>query len=249
MKRAAIVGFGRFGELLAELGKESFDICVVESGPQRRTAAQEAGFDVVPLQTVGEADFVFLAVPISEIEATLKQIAPYVGEDQTVIDLCSVKVYPAKLMEQYLPESSLLATHPMFGPDSAKDGLNGLQVAICPLRISSDKLQEITTFWEKFGAITIQTTPEQHDQDVIYSQAFTYTLARVVLKMKLSKVAFRTRSFNRLLEIAELSANDSEQLFHDMLTYNPYFGDMKRQLVMNISETLAELHAIESKVL
>ena len=78
-------------------------------------------------------------------------------------------------------------------------------------------MQVIKNFWEKLGAIVTMTDPEQHDKDSVYSQAFTYSIARIILNMDLPSVGFQTRSFNKLTEVAELSAHDSEQLFHDML--------------------------------
>lgn len=245
MKKVAIIGFGRFGELLANLSKGIFDIYVIESDLARQEVAENSGFKLLSLESVAEVEFIFLAVPISQIEYTIERLSSVVDEQHTVIDLCSVKVYPAQLMQQYLTKSALLATHPMFGPDSAKNGLEGLQVAFCPLRIEASQMQVIKDFWEKLGAIVTETTPEQHDKDSVYSQAFTYSIARIILSMDLPSVGFQTRSFNKLTEVAELSANDSEQLFHDMLFYNPYYSDMKKQLEGAIENTNHRLDEIE----
>ena len=147
MKKTAIIGFGRFGELLANLGKSTFDIYVVETDPMRRQVAETNGFKLLPFESLSDMEFIFLAVPISQIADTIRQLAAMVDEGHTVIDLCSVKVYPARLMEKYLTKSQLLATHPMFGPDSAKKGLTGLQVAFCPLRIDPANSQIVRDFW------------------------------------------------------------------------------------------------------
>jgi hypothetical protein len=69
--------------------------------------------------------------------------------------------------------------------------------------------------------------------------------------MHLPRVGFKTRSFEALLQVAEFSANDSEQLFHDMLFYNPYYSEMKGQLESSIELTrlqLDEIEAAQSKV-
>lgn len=247
MTKIAIIGFGRFGELLANLSKDTFDVHIIESDLARQSAAKNSGFKLLPFMSVAEADLIFLAVPISQFEDMVKKLAAFVDERHTVIDLCSVKVYPAQLMQKYLTNSTLLATHPMFGPDSAKNGLEGLQVAFCPLRIEANQMQIIKQFWESHGAVVTETTPEQHDKDSVYSQAFTYSLARIILNMRLPSVGFRTRSFAKLAEIAELSANDSEQLFHDMLFYNPYFSGMKEELEAAIKATEQKLVEIENE--
>jgi len=247
MKKAAIVGFGRFGELLASLGKSSFDLYIVENNPEKAKAARAQGHTVIPFERVADADFVFLAVPISEIEQTLVTLAPLVDQHHVVMDLCSVKVHPTKLMQKHLTNSQILGTHPMFGPDSAKRGLKGLQVAICPLRVEPENLKIVTDFWAGHGLDVIETTPEAHDKDSVYSQAFTYSLAKIILNMNLPNITFKTRSFNDLTEIAALSANDTEQLFHDMLFYNPYFSDMKAELQAAIAKTNVILARVEAE--
>jgi prephenate dehydrogenase len=60
----------------------------------------------------------------------------------TVLDTCSVKSHPAAVMGRLLgPDVSALATHPMFGPDSAGNGLAGLPMVMCPVRVTAGELE------------------------------------------------------------------------------------------------------------
>lgn len=245
MKTAAIIGFGRFGELLASLCSPTFELTIIESSPEKAQAAQTQGYKVMPFESVADPDFIFLAVPISELEQTLIKLAPLLHEEQVVMDLCSVKVYPMKLMLKYLTTGQILGTHPMFGPDSGAKGLEGLRVAICPVNITPNNLKIIKDFWASHSLVVTETSPDNHDQDSVYSQAFTYSLAKIILSMDLPQITFKTRSFNALTEIATLSANDTNQLFHDMLFYNPYFSKMRSQLHAAIAKTDAVLAQIE----
>lgn len=247
VKKAAIIGFGRFGELLANLGKDTFDLYVIEPDPARREAARQSGFRLISFESLDDVELIFLSVPISQIEDTIQALVPFVDERHLIIDICSVKVYPARLMQKYLTKSMLLATHPMFGPDSAKSGLKGLRVAFCPLRIDAANAEPIRSFWTNLGATVTVTTPEQHDKDSVYSQAFTHSVARIIRNMHLPQVDFRTRSFDSLTQVAQFSANDSEQLFHDMLFYNPYYPDMKKQFEAAIEQTRQRLDEIEAE--
>lgn len=247
MKTVAIIGYGRFGELLARLLKKSFEVSIVEASLERSQSAQAAGFNVEQLSTIGRFDIVVFAVPISAIADTIKDAAPYVIRSQLVIDICSVKVYPASLMKEYLSDCQIIATHPMFGPDSAQNGLAGLQVAICPVSTDESNVQMLVDFWQGLGTQTIITTPEDHDKDTAYSQAFSYSMARILLGLDLTGVKLRTRSFDLLTEVAQLSADDSEQLFHDMLYYNPYYKDMKSKLSASIESTQEKLNEIEDE--
>lgn len=247
MKSVAIVGFGRFGEMMADLCKQSFDVSVVVRSEEKAARAEEKGFSVVQLENIGKVDVVILAVPISSIESVAKQTANYVLPDQVIVDVCSVKVYPAQVLKKHFAKKQILATHPMFGPDSAKKGLKGLRVAFCPVRVEQKNINMLRDFWEQFGVEVIETTPEKHDRDTVYSQAFSYTIAQILLGVPTSHITFTTRSFDDIREIAGYSKNDSYQLFHDMLYYNPYLKQMAKELRSSINKVMGRVAAIEGE--
>lgn len=247
MKKLVIVGFGRFGKLLAELTGDTFEVSVVEMDSDKQKLASAAGYQVVSVKDISAADYVFLAVPISALESTIKQMAPYTTSKQVVSDVCSVKVYPARLMQQYLSHCQIIAMHPLFGPDSASRGLQGLKLVLCQLGANAEHVAFWKGFWRQKGIEVTESTPEEHDKDSVYSQAFTYSIARMISEMRIPPLRFTTRSYDSIKEVADLSANDSEQLFHDMLYYNPYFSEMKAQLEAASAEVLAKLDEIEEK--
>lgn len=247
MKRVAIVGFGRFGELLCDLLAPNHSLAVVESNTARRQLAKDKGYSLIDITDIGACDVVVFAVPISAIEEVVAQATQCVTADQLVMDICSVKVYPVRVMRQMLSHCQIIATHPMFGPDSASKGLEGLQVAICPIRASDANVEMVVSFWQKLGVEVLMTTPEAHDKDAAYSQAFTYSIAKLILGVDVTHVRLTTRSFNAIAEVARLSANDSPQLFHDMLYYNPYFASMKAKLTASMEDTRTVLQAIEDE--
>ncbi len=249
MKSIGIIGFGRFGELLADLSATYFDINIIESDATKSMLAMSKGYNILDISDIGQVDFVFLAVPISTLEEVLVIIKPLLKSTQVVIDLCSVKVYPATMMKRYISHAQLLASHPMFGPDSAKKGLAGLQVVLCPISIEPDNLRIINDFWSKLGTTVLTATPKEHDRDTAYSQAFTYSIAKLINGMDMPNITYRTKSFNDIYEVACLSAKDTNQLFHDMLFYNPYFIDMKAKLENSMDNTKAILDVIADEQL
>ncbi len=95
----------------------------------------------------------------------------------------------------------------------------------------------IQEFWTSKGVVAIETTPEAHDKDTVYSQAFTYTLAKLISGVEIPDIIFKTRNFNAIYEVATLAAKDSDQLFHDMLFYNPYFQEMRVKFEHSINKT------------
>lgn len=247
MKKIAIVGFGRFGELLAELSSKSFDVSIVVRSEEKAARAKDLGYSVLSLEDIGAVDVVIMAVPISNMEQVAKQLTNYVKPHQVIVDVCSVKVYPTQVLKKHFAKNQILATHPMFGPDSAKKGLKGLRVAFCPIEVNQVNVNMLRGFWEQFGVEVIDTTPEEHDRDTVYSQAFSYTIAQILLGVPTSHITFTTRSFDDIREIAGYSKNDSYQLFHDMLYYNPYLPEMAKKLRTSINEVMGSVTVIEGE--
>jgi prephenate dehydrogenase len=59
-------------------------------------------------------DTVFLAVPIDSFEKVCKKHAPF-WKNHLLVDVCSVKVHPQKMLEKYAPaDCQILLTHPLF---------------------------------------------------------------------------------------------------------------------------------------
>src|ERR1051326_4864414 len=112
-----IIGYGRFGKLWARHLARFGSVLVYDRDPQKITAKNISS---ASLEEVCRADILFLLVPISQIENCCKQIKSLLSPSTIVTDACSVKVYPVKILKKSLPPSQpIVATHPLFGPDSA----------------------------------------------------------------------------------------------------------------------------------
>jgi prephenate dehydrogenase len=244
MKKVAIIGFGRFGQLLAGLAHDVFEVSVLDSSEQAQKHASEAGYKLITNEDLSSVDVVFLAVPISSFESITGALAPYITKEQLIVDLCSVKIYPISVMTSIFPDSEIIGTHPMFGPDSAAAGLDGLRLALCNVSAATGNVDMIKSFWSDLGVDVIETTPEAHDMDAAFSQAYTYIIAKMVIKSETPDVVFTTRSYDHLKQIAQISANDSDQLFHDMLCYNPYLNTAVVKLENAIHEVRSTVNSI-----
>jgi prephenate dehydrogenase len=238
----SIIGFGRFGQLLASILRSEFTV-VVNDQKENHEAAERMGVEFVSLERACRAVNVFLCVPISALESVLTHARPHFLPGTLVMDTCSVKVYPADLMRRHLPEpTEVLATHPLFGPDSAKDGLSGLRIVFCPLRVSEPRLAFWRAFWQRRGVTVIEKTPEEHDRLAAYSQGITHFLGRVLGEMNLEPGEIMTRGFEDILGIIEQTNHDTWQLFHDLQYYNPYTRQMRDDLLRAFNTTMAKLH-------
>lgn len=244
--KIGIVGFGRFGALLAELLSQDFDLLIYDGDQERLEQAKKLGYKTAGISEMNSCKYVFLAVPIANIQDSLEHINAHLSGETTVIDVASVKVYPTNLMQKHLSEAKFLATHPLFGPDSVKNGLDGLKLAVCGG--TDEQAEEFwVEYWQSRGLDVIRTTPDNHDHDMIYSLGLTQTLARMINRMDTPKLTLTTKNFDAVNAVLRLALSDTDQLYHDMLHYNPYFKEMQQKFKKaaditghNLKEILAE---------
>ena len=97
MNKVSIIGFGRFGNLLYELLQKGFEIDVFDIDPSNQTES----VDFISLEDVLKNDTIFLAVPIRDFEELMKDLSTKIQGNKTVIDVCSVKVYPKNMMLEH----------------------------------------------------------------------------------------------------------------------------------------------------
>ena len=217
-----IIGFGRFGKLMAGYIAKDFKVYVYNRSDK---ADQITKIGAVPadLARAAEQRVVILSVPISRMQDFLKEIAPLLAPDAIVVDVCSVKVYPVQWMTSLLPESvSILATHPMFGPDSAATSLLDRKIVLCKGRIAEERYEKIKSYLTARGLIVIETTPEEHDRQIALSLCLTHFIGRSLDAFGAGELIIDTEGYKRLLHILEVVTHDTWQLFVDMNQYNPY---------------------------
>ena len=126
-----IVGFGRFGRFAAEILRKDFPVSVFD----RKIPSGQGGVHFATLGEVARKPCLLLCVPISQVERVCRRLGPLLTPGQLVMDTCSVKEAPLRLMLDLFPESvEVLGTHPLFGPETGRHGIAGLEVVLCPGR-------------------------------------------------------------------------------------------------------------------
>jgi prephenate dehydrogenase len=217
-----IIGFGRFGKLTAGYLAEDFEVYVFNR-TNKSAEIKKAGARSASLKTVCRQKIVILCVPISTFREVLVEIGPLLNKDSVVVDVCSVKVYPTEWMKTSLPETvSILATHPIFGPDSASDSLKGRKIFLSPIRISKQPYQKIKTYLASKELVLIESSPEDHDEQIAVSLSLTHYIGRALSEFGAAPLGIDSEGYKRLLHILEVVENDTWQLFYDMHRYNPY---------------------------
>ncbi len=252
VKTVGIIGFGRFGRLLAQGLAQDFELRVYDSNPE----AAQLHTHFHSLNEVASSDAVFLCVPIIAFEETVRAIAPFLRSGTLVLDVCSVKLFPEQVMKSLLPEDVyILPTHPMFGPDSAKHGWTGLPFVLCPVEQSlvlghsslvlgkeaskreahNARYQQLCAFWREYLAErkqckVVEMSSEEHDRTTAYTLCLTQLLGRALGNIGIKPSAIDAQSFKYLLQMKEISYNDSMDLLIGLHTYNPFAAAMRQRL-------------------
>jgi prephenate dehydrogenase len=225
-----LIGYGRFGRLTVQNLSPNFPIYVHTRNADKKDDIAAAGGALTTLADACTQKVVILCVPISAMQSTLKQIAPLLRSDAIVADVCSVKVLPVQWMKELLPPSvDILATHPMFGPDSAARSVTGFKMVLCPERIKPGRYEKIKLALRELNLNLIETTADEHDRKIAVSLALTHFIGRSLAEFGAEPLDIDTEGYKRLLHILEVVNNDTWQLFEDMHRFNPYAVEKRQQ--------------------
>lgn len=234
--QVGVYGLGRFGFFWAELLSRDFQVKAFSRDTARPCPR---GAERVSEEEVCDCDVLFLCCSISAFEEVITRIGPKLKPGALVADTCSVKVYPAALMERKLPPGvDILATHPMFGPDSVGKGIAGLPLVYHPVRLSGEKDAFWRAYFSGLGLAVIGMSPEEHDRQAAGTQGVTHFIGRVLDDMKLKSNPIGTVGYKSLLAIIEQTCNDPWQLFLDLQQYNPYTGEMRKKLKSSLEKII-----------
>lgn len=233
MKELAIIGFGRFGQLAAKNLKEHFNVFVADKVDKKEEAAA-IGVNFVDIKTAAKKPVIVLSVPVQQLEETLKEISKNILSGTLVIDVCSVKILPIRLMKELLPESvEIISTHPLFGPQSAQN-FEGHKIVLCPVRTT--KLAEVTEFLQSLGLKTIMSTPEEHDQAMAQTQVLSFFVGKALSEMKIPELEITVQTFQKLVELKQMVEKNSEELFKTIQTLNPFAAEARKQFLSALNK-------------
>ncbi|MEW5814732.1 MAG: prephenate dehydrogenase/arogenate dehydrogenase family protein [Spirochaetota bacterium] len=241
-----VYGLGRFGTFWASLLAQKHTVKGFN-----RTPGKPFPPGVLPADetSVVATDIFFLCVAISSMEEVLKRIAPSLKPGMIFCDTCSVKVFPVELMRRYIPETvNVIGTHPMFGPDSGRGGVEGLPFVLCPVKSSQEAISALKSLLAEYRLRIIDLSPAEHDRQAAYTQGITHFIGRVLEDLELRPSRIGTVGFSKILEIIEQTCNDPWQLFYDLQRYNPFTGEMRSRLRESLDRIMAKLEAsLDSK--
>jgi prephenate dehydrogenase len=217
-----LIGYGRFGRLAAALLSKRATVVVADRTKprlQRRLRNIRAG----TIREAASQPVVVLAVPVGRLQALLKEIHGFVHQGALIVDVCAVKAAPTRWMKTLLPRGvDILGSHPLFGPDSCKKGLDGHTVVLCPVRIGRQRLAEVRKVLTGANARVRVMRPATHDRMIAETIFLTQYVGRLVGSARLGRWKGVTVHYDRLLSVVEAAVHDSPALFRDMWKFNAH---------------------------
>ncbi len=243
----AILGAGKMGVWFAKFCKENGERVILADRKKEKLAklAKELGVETADfMNAVKKADNVVICVAISAFEEVVKQIAPYVQKGQSVLDICSVKKQPVRVMHQYIKNATILGTHPVFGPGSK--GVNNKAYILTPTNAEEQAFAEKYKGWlEKAGARVFIMTPEKHDQLMSVVLGMPHFIGLIACDtlleqpdfLETKKVAGTT--YRILFTLAEATALETPDVYAELQTSLPDMGKIEDQFIAKAEEWLS----------
>ncbi|KAL1194868.1 Arogenate dehydrogenase 1 [Cardamine amara subsp. amara] len=229
--KIGIVGFGNFGQFLAKTMVKQGHKVLAYSRTDYTDEAAKLGVSYIPdIDDLFEEhpEVILLCTSILSTEKVLKSL-PFqrLKRSTLFVDVLSVKEFPRNLFLKALPQDfDILCTHPMFGPESGKNGWNGLSFVFDKVRIGMDdrrksRCDSFLDIFAREGCSMVEMSCAEHDRHAAGSQFITHTVGRILEKLNLESTPVDTKGYETLLKLVENTAGDSFDLYYGLFLYNP----------------------------
>ncbi len=231
-----IIGAGSFGLFLAEKLSEVADVKVY-------SRSGKGGKWNASLEAVAACDWVIPCIPLDAYTSVLTELKPLLSPQTILVDVCSVKEKPIQAIKEVLPDQQLVATHPLFGPESASESLVGHTVVLCPESSDKTAYDAVKTLCQQLELVIVEMSALEHDKEMAVVQGLTFFIAHALKDMNLHKMVLETPSFKRLRHLGELEEHHSQELFETIQNGNPQTRDVREAFLRHAASINASLES------
>lgn len=242
----AILGAGKMGVWFAKFCKEYGEKVILADRNQEKLAkiGNELGVETSDfISAIKDADIIMICVSVSSFEEIVKIIGPNVRQGQVVIDICSIKNYPVKVMHENIRNGLVLGTHPVFGPGSKS--AKHKTFILTPTNTKEGEFAEKYKTWlEKVEAHVFVMSPKKHDKLMSIVLGLPHFLGLVACDtlleqpdfLETKKVAGTT--YRMLFTLAEATALETPDLYANLQTKLPELQKIEDQFIAKAQEWL-----------
>lgn len=225
-----IIGLGKFGKFVASRIPPGVKIVGFDEKTTDNSLAEAATCDVV-----------VLAIPLGQYQSLLSKLKPILPKETLLIDVCSVKVLPERLIEKHLGNhENLLLTHPLFGPQSATHGLAGHKLIITGSK--GQRAKQVIAFCEDILQLQVShMTSQEHDKIMADVHALTFFVARGLADAHVERGSFITPSYKMIVDLVDFDRSHSDELFETIELGNPYAEAARLKLLQSFEAVNQDL--------
>lgn len=234
-----IVGYGQMGSFMAKLLAPFACISAFDPDPNKEKSGD------VSLSEVCEKDLIFLFPPISQFVSCCNMIAEKLRPGTVVVEGCSVMEYPIKAMKEILPsEVELVGCHPLFGPQSGKNGIDGFKIVLASVRTT--QIEVLVQLFERLNLEILLMEPEEHDRLMAKTQSLELLIGKILNEMEIERQIISTPGFDKLIEIKSLLEEDSEDILLSIQRYNPHAKQVRDSFYEHTTRVLQKIEDLDN---
>lgn len=233
-----IVGYGSFGRLFASLVSEVYPVKVLDSVKPDILAMPSRTQFVESYEDFADCRVIFIATGLDSIELVCRELRSVVSPGTIVADVCSVKMLPTEIMQRTLADSCcLLATHPLFGPQTVLNASDVKGQKIVWHTVSGGDFSVVRDLFEKhLGIKIVELDPEAHDQEMAWVHGLTFFAGRALLDMRPPKSTLGTNYYQKLIDLVAVESEHSEELFMTIQRGNPFTDKIRQQFMETLQK-------------
>jgi prephenate dehydrogenase len=245
--RIAIIGAGKMGVWFAKFFHSKGYSVVLADRKKEKIANLKKELQVNTTtdfkEAVTDADQVLICVSINAFEEVVKTISPAIHQGQVVMDICSIKETPVKVMHKYIKGALVLGTHPVFGPGSK--GVKHKAYILTPTNDTEAEFADSFKKWlEKEEAHVFIMNPKKHDQLMSVVLGLPHFLGLVACETLLEQKDFpETKqvagtTYRMLFTLAEATALETPDLYANLQMNLPEMGKIEDLYIAKAQEWL-----------
>ena len=204
------------------------------------------------LDSIENADMVFVSIPVEAITKLLPQILDKVGENTLVVDFGSTKTAICEAVATHPKRNQFLAAHPIAGtefsgPDAAIPNLyDGKTMMLCEAtRTRPDLLQRAENLLKELNMVVRHMDPVAHDRRIAYvshlSHITSFMLGKTVLEKETDEQNIFDMAGSGFASTVRLAKSSPEM-------WMPIFIQNKDNVLETLNEYISNLNAFKEKL-
>ncbi len=204
------------------------------------------------LDTLANADMVFVSIPVEAIAKLLPKILDNIGDNTLVMDFGSTKAAICEAVATHPKRNQFLAAHPIAGtefsgPDAAIPNLyDGKTMMLCEAQQTRpDLLLHAENFLKKLNMVVRRMDPVAHDRHIAYvshlSHITSFMLGKTVLEKEPDEQSIFDMAGSGFASTVRLAKSSPEM-------WMPIFIQNKHNVLETLNEYISNLNLFKEKL-